>query len=73
MLQSFASPLTWNGFVDGISADGIEASSSVTAAAGNPTRSPNVEAGWNTFEVTQDVQAWISEAWQTMVGRYFRG
>ncbi len=60
LLQPFASPPTWNGFVDGISPNGIEAAANPSLTAGNFTRSPNVEGGWNSFDVTSDIQAWTN-------------
>ncbi|HQL79491.1 MAG TPA: DNRLRE domain-containing protein [Verrucomicrobiota bacterium] len=51
-----ATTATWNFFVEGIQADDEEAVSVPTLAAGNETRDPNVQGGWNTFEVTTDVQ-----------------
>ena len=60
LLQPWASVPSWDGFVGGISADGIEAASVPTTVAGNASRSPNVEGGWNNFDLTSDVQAFAN-------------
>ncbi len=52
---------TWDSFVDGIQTDGIEAAATYNAQAGVPARYPNVQAGFNSFDVTVDVQAWVSQ------------
>jgi len=51
---------TWNSWVDGISADGVEAAVDYTAAMGNAARSVTVQATINTIDLTPDVQAWVS-------------
>jgi hypothetical protein len=49
---------TWGG--DGIKADGIEAAVKPTVTAGSPSLDPNVQGGFNSYEVTADVQAWAN-------------
>jgi hypothetical protein len=49
---------TWGG--DGIQPDGLEAASAPTATAGTPLLDPNVQGGFNSFEVTSDVQDWAN-------------
>jgi uncharacterized DUF497 family protein len=60
MLEPWEATNTWNYFLDGIQADGVEAAVAVSAAAGNAQRSPMVQATLNAFELTPDVQAWVS-------------
>jgi hypothetical protein len=60
MLISWDQTNTWNSFNNGISADDVEAVQATTASAGNPTLNPNVEASFLTFDLTSDVQAWVS-------------
>jgi hypothetical protein len=51
---------TWNAWgVNGIQNDGIQAAVTPTITAGSPTLSPNVQAGFHSFEVTADVQSWV--------------
>jgi len=49
---------TWNSWTDGIQTDGVEAATTPTAVAGSPTLNPDVQGGFNSFELTADVQAW---------------
>ena len=49
---------TWNTWVNGIQADGVEAAKTPTVEAGVPRLEPNVQGAFNSFEVTADVQAW---------------
>ena len=51
---------TWNFFVEGIQADDVEAVNVPTVVAGNDTCDPNVQGGWNTFDLTADVQLWAN-------------
>jgi hypothetical protein len=53
---------TWNSWVNGIQADGVEAAKTPTVAAGSARLEPNAQAGFNSFEVTSDVQAWVNGA-----------
>jgi hypothetical protein len=51
---------TWNSWGgDGIQADDVEAASIATTKAGSTNLDPNVQGGFNSFEVTTDVQAWL--------------
>lgn len=60
ILKPWAGTDTWNTWVNGIQADGIEAAVDVSAYAGNLTRNPDVQSGLNTFDVTADIQAWVT-------------
>ncbi|MCD0458207.1 choice-of-anchor I family protein [Roseiconus lacunae] len=60
MLSSWEATDTYNSLVDGVSIDGVEVATEYTAAAGNPNRDPNVQAGFHDWDVTADVQAWVS-------------
>lgn len=60
MLIPWAATNTWNFFVDGLQADGVEAAVTLTVTAGSPTLDPNVQGGYNTFDVTTDVQMWAN-------------
>ena len=51
---------TWNSFSNGIQADGLEASSTQTTAAGNSNLEIGIEGGWNQFDVTSDLREWIN-------------
>jgi hypothetical protein len=59
MLQQWQDTNTWNSLVNGVTADDIEAVAASTAVAGNATLNPNVQAGFLSFELTPDVQAWV--------------
>ena len=59
MKQAWTSAATWNSLVDGVSPDDVEAYSASNTQAGNASLTPNAEAGFNTFDVTVDVQAWV--------------
>ena len=50
---------TWNFFVEGVSASGVEAASVPTARAGNATLDPNVTANTE-FDMTADLQLWAN-------------
>ncbi|MBM4093899.1 MAG: DNRLRE domain-containing protein, partial [Planctomycetes bacterium] len=62
MLQAWTDFLTnwdsWGG--NGVQPDGIEAVTTPSVAAGNASRSPDVQGAFNPFDVTADVQAWVS-------------
>ncbi len=60
LLQPWTAAATWNTWVNGIQADGIEAAVNVSAYAGNLTRNPDVQSGLNTFDVTADIQSWVA-------------
>jgi hypothetical protein len=60
MLQPWDQYDTWNIRSNGITADGIEAAATSTTTAGNASLAPNVQATYNYFEVTSDVQAWAN-------------
>ncbi|WP_254512720.1 DNRLRE domain-containing protein [Anatilimnocola floriformis] len=62
MLQSWDGNSTWNSFVNGISANGVEAATTFTTQAGYPDLSGMVQGGFNPFDVTADVQAWVNGA-----------
>ncbi len=64
MLTDWSDTDTWNSLTDGISADGVEAASAATTQAGNPTRNPNAQGGFNEFNVTSDVQAWVDGSFE---------
>lgn len=49
---------TWNSWVNGIQADGIEADVMPSAVIGNPSLEPDVQATLNSVEVTSDIKAW---------------
>jgi len=49
---------TWNSWVNGIQADGIEADVMPSAVIGNPSLEPDVQATMNSVEVTSDIKAW---------------
>ena len=53
---------TWNTWNNGIQNDGVEAAATATTIAGNAGLEPNVEAGYQSFEITSDVQAWVNGA-----------
>jgi len=53
--------VTWNTFgTNGVVPDGIMAATIPTVVAGNTNRDPDVQGTLNSFEVTSDVQAWVS-------------
>jgi hypothetical protein len=58
MMMPWDGAATWNSMVNGIQADGVEAAVTPTVVAGSPGLDPNVQGGYNSFEVTSDVQAW---------------
>jgi hypothetical protein len=49
---------TWNSMDNGIQADGVEAASVPTTVAGGADLQTLVQGGYNSFDVTSDVQAW---------------
>lgn len=51
---------TWNSLADGLQADGVEASTTANLITGPESLVPQVQGGFNTFDVTTDVQAWVS-------------
>ncbi len=51
---------TWNSWIEGIQANGVEAATTPTVTLGNPSRTPNVQGGLHALDVTSDVQAWVS-------------
>jgi hypothetical protein len=61
MKQAWSSNASWNSFSNGIQANGIEASTTPSVSAGNAAGTLRVEGGWNTFDVTRDIQSWINE------------
>lgn len=60
MLQPWEDTNTWNGLVNGIQTDDVEAASATSAAGGTAALTPFVQGGFNNFELTDDVQAWVS-------------
>lgn len=60
MLQSWDMSATWDSLVGGIQADGIEAATTFTTQAGVATLAPDVQGGYNPFDVTADVQSWVN-------------
>lgn len=60
MLQPWNATDTWSTWVGGIHADGLEAATTFNTAAGNATLNPDVQGGFNPFDVTADVQAWVN-------------
>ena len=60
LLKPWAATDTWNTWVNGIQADGIEAAVTASAYAGNPSRVPDVQGGLNAFDVTTDIQSWVA-------------
>jgi len=60
ILQTWPETVTWNGWVDGIQTNGVEAATTPTALAGNPDLNPDVQGGFLSFDLTADVQSWAS-------------
>lgn len=60
MLQSWDMSATWDSLVGGIQADGTEAATTLTTQAGVATLAPDVQGGYNPFDVTADVQSWVN-------------
>jgi len=60
MLKPWEANYTWNDFVEGVEANDIEAASAPTIVAGTSERTPIVQGGYLTFQVTSDVQAWAN-------------
>ncbi len=59
MLQSWSDTDTWNTLGGGVQADGVEASAAFNMSAGDASLAPNVPYGFNSFDVTADLQAWV--------------
>lgn len=59
MLQPWDTSATWNSFVNGISANGIEAATTATTQAGVPQLAPLVQGSYTPYDVTADVQGWV--------------
>jgi hypothetical protein len=62
MKQPWSSDASWSNFSDGIQANGVEASVTSSAVAGNAAGTARVEGGWNTFDVTRDIQSWVNNS-----------
>ncbi|WP_158222642.1 choice-of-anchor I family protein [Rhodopirellula sp. MGV] len=60
MLTSWQETDTYNSLDGGVSLDGVEAATEYTAFAGNPNRDPNAQAGFQDWDVTADLQSWVS-------------
>ena len=60
MLQSWSDTNTWNSFVNGVSADGIESAVANSATAGTAALTPLVSGGFHEFEMSADVASWVS-------------
>jgi hypothetical protein len=60
MLTAWQDTDTWNTLVNGISADGAEASTTPSATLGFPALNPFFVGGYHSFDMTTDVRAWIS-------------
>jgi hypothetical protein len=60
MISSWQESATWNSFNNGIQADGLEASTTQTTAAGKSNLEIGIEGGWNQFDVTSDLREWIN-------------
>ena len=62
MLAPWQDTATWNSLVNGIQTDGVEAAATPTTSTGSAALNPNACGGYETFDVTPDVQAWSSGA-----------
>jgi hypothetical protein len=60
MLTPWSDTDTWNTLNGGATTDDVQASSTYNFQAGRPERDPNVQGGFNPFDVTADVQAWVN-------------
>jgi hypothetical protein len=60
MLQPWQDTSTWNSLVNGVSADGVEAVVDNSATAGTAALTPLISGGYHEFEMTADVQSWVS-------------
>jgi hypothetical protein len=60
ILQPWPEVNTWNGWDNGVQTNGVEAATTPTATVGNPTLNPDAQAGFSSFFVTPDVQAWAN-------------
>lgn len=61
MLQTWDSLDTWDTWTNGIQTDGVEAAATFTAQAGTAALSALVQGGFNPFDVTTDLQAWVKQ------------
>ena len=59
MLKTWSDTDTWTSLGNGIQADDVEAASVFNTAAGPASLVPHVQGGFNSFDVTTDVQAWV--------------
>jgi len=62
MLKPWLGTSTWNSLTNGITADDVEAVAANSAVAGNPSLDPNAQAGFLSYELTDDVKSWVSGA-----------
>ncbi|MCC9599428.1 choice-of-anchor I family protein [Stieleria sp. JC731] len=60
MLTGWQDTDTYNSLGNGVSIDGVEAADEYTAFAGNANRDPNAQAGFQDWDVTNDLQLWVS-------------
>jgi hypothetical protein len=60
MLVPWQDTNTWNNLVNGVSADGVEASTTPSATMGFPSLTPLFIGGYHSFDMTSDVRAWVS-------------
>jgi hypothetical protein len=60
LLQGWDPLSTWNTWVDGIQTNGVEGATTPSATAGYPELNPDVQGGFLSFDLTADVQAWVS-------------
>ncbi len=51
---------TWESWLEGIQADGLEAALTPTVMLGNASLTPIVQGGFHSLDVASDVQAWVS-------------
>jgi hypothetical protein len=59
MLAPWQDTDTWNTLVNGVSADGVEASTTPSATLGFAALTPAFVGGYHSFDMTSDVQAWV--------------
>ena len=62
MLQPWQGTSTWSSLNNGVLANGVEAAATPTASIGSPNLNPDAQAGYLSFEITSDVQAWANGA-----------
>lgn len=60
MLADWNDTDTWNTLDAGISPDGVEAADYFNTQAGNATLNPDVQGGFNAWDVTADLQDWAN-------------